>query len=231
MPEPLPEQKSLLLRYHRTQSRTVRDRLLEHYLPLVHVISRRVLLSGSTSLDLEDLIGIGSLTLFDSLKRYDPERGVPFSVFASHRIRGAILDEFRKLNTSRRAGRQVNPALSGRREEFHWSSDPEGEGGLTETSSYKIDGLKSFESLDLLVDPKANGSIDNLERREIIDHLTTTLSARERVLLRLYYERGVTMREISKRLGLSVPRISAMHTSILDRLQARFKELRHEVFS
>jgi len=88
-----------------------------------------------------------------------------------------------------------------------------------------------FESLDLLVDPKGSGSIDDFERREVIAHLTTSLSARERKILNLYYGRGITMREISKRIGLSVPRISALHSSILGRLQARFKELQHEVFS
>ena len=90
---------------------------------------------------------------------------------------------------------------------------------------------RGLASLDLLVDPKGRGLIDDFERREVIDHLTTMLDARERNILSLYYGRGITMREISQRLGLSVPRVSALHSSILGRLQARFKELRHEVFS
>ena len=71
-----------------------------------------------------------------------------------------------------------------------------------------LDGLKSFDSLDRIVDPNWSGSIDDFERREVIDHLVTSLSERERDILRLYYGRGITMREISKRVGLSVPRIS-----------------------
>ncbi len=90
---------------------------------------------------------------------------------------------------------------------------------------------KSHNALDRLVDPRGSGSIDDFERREVITFLTTILSARERSILNLYYGRGITMREISKRLGLSAPRISALHSGILGRLQTRFKELKNEVFS
>jgi RNA polymerase sigma factor for flagellar operon FliA len=225
------EQESLLLRYQRSRSRKLRDRLLECYLPLVHGISRRILVSRNSTMDLDDLVGVGSLALFESLKRYDPKRGVRFSAFAAHRIRGAILDEFRKLNGAKRSSRGAvrypgdDVDCRERASESETKSRAE---ALSEPASMPA---SEFESLDHLVDPKGSGSIDDLERREVIAHLTTSLSARERNILNLYYGRGITMREISKRIGLSVPRISALHSSILGRLQARFKELQHEVFS
>jgi len=224
--EPLREQQKLLLHYRRTRSREVRDRLLEYYLPLVDTIARRCLLSHTTALDLEDLIGVGSLALFDSLNRYDPHRGVLFPVYATHRIRGAILDEFRKVNGKKRASRASGKAVETGSGEHRTALGVDGE-----PRQYKSDWVKGYASLDLLIDPRGNGSIDDFERREVIAHLTTTLSARERCILNLYYGHGITMREIAKCIGLSVPRISTMHASILGRLQARFKELKNEVFS
>lgn len=230
LPEPLREQRKLLLRYRRTRSREVRDRLLEYYLPLVYAIARRTLISRSTSLDLDDMIGIGSLALFDSLERYDPHRGVAFPVFASHRIRGAILDEFRKLDDSKRSGLcpERSPAFP-----QAGQASTGGAGGVFRAARPRgrhLAWMKSHDALDRLVDPRGSGSIDDFERREVITFLTMTLSARERSILNLYYGRGITMREISKRLGLSAPRISALHTGILGRLQTRFKELKNEVF-
>jgi RNA polymerase sigma factor FliA len=227
--KPLKEQDKLLQRYCRTRSREVRDRLLEHYLPLVYTIARRVVMAHYRAADVGDLVGVGSLALFESLTRFDPRRGVPFSIFAAPRIRGAILDDFRKQNHGRHGGRwrKNEPDAPGVPVGSETENDRSGvDGWEARRSSYR-----AFESLDLLVDPKGSGSIDDFERREMVAHLTTTLSARERNILNLYYGRGITMREISKRMGLSVPRISSLHSSILGRLQSRFKELQHEVFS
>lgn len=216
------ERNRLLREYQRTRSRELRDSLLEYYLPLVHVIARRILASRAGVLDFEDLVGVGSLALFDSLLRFDALRGVAFSVFAGHRIRGAILDELRKLSGARRRATTASRAADGARDDRD---------RMGERWEGRREAGRGLASVDLLVDPKGRGLIDDFERREVIDHLTTTLDARERNILRLYYGRGITMREISQRLGLSVPRVSALHASILGRLQARFKELRHEVFS
>lgn len=212
MAKPIREQTKLLLRYRRTRSRELRDQLIEAYLPLVESVARRVFVARRTGLDLDDLVGIGVLGLVDSLRRFDPDRGVAFSVFAGTRIRGAIMDECRKLNSAKRAARALvangdfdrPPGL-----------DPSATGGI----------------LDGLIDPRSRGSIDAFERREMIGYLTETLTARERRLLMLYYGRGATMREVADRMGLSVPRISALHASILGRLHQRLREMKHEVLS
>ncbi|MBN2492851.1 MAG: sigma-70 family RNA polymerase sigma factor [Planctomycetes bacterium] len=210
----------------------MRDRLLEYYLPLVYTVARRMLALRRTALDLEDLVGIGSLALFESLQRYDPRRGVPFATFARHRVRGAILDEMRKLRGGRPEGRAArllrNVSSGGSRVRPAGGDRAPAMAQLREAA---LDRAAETGSLDLLVDPRGRGSIDDFERREVIAHLTTSLSARERNILNLHYGRGITMREISKRIGLSEPRVCALHASILGRLQSRFKALRHEVFS
>jgi RNA polymerase sigma factor for flagellar operon FliA len=230
--KPFKDKEQLLRRYRRTRSREVRDRLLEYYLPLVYSIARRTLGLRRATLDLEDLVGIGSLALFESLNRYDPRRGVPFSVFAGHRVRGAILDELRKLRGNRPVGRPFRLLPEALGWEPRWPPPGgDGEAAVTQPRRTTVDPINEPGSMDLLIDPKGRGSIDDFERREVIAHLTTSLTARERKILNLYYGRGITMREISKRIGLSVPRVSALHASILGRLQSRFKALRHEVFS
>lgn len=223
--KPLQEQTKLLARYRRTRSEETRERLLEHYLPLVYSVARRVLITRNTTLDLDDLIGIGVLALCDSLRRFDPKREVAFSVFATHRIRGAILDEFRKLNSAKRAAR----ALVSRHEP---EPDANREPGAEDEARGRATRLAAWvPSLDSLVDPKGQGSLDDFERREMIDYLTTALSPREKYILKLYYARGATMREIAQHVGLSVPRVSALHASVLGRLHTRLKEMKHEVLS
>lgn len=208
----LTEEERLLRRYRRTRSREVRDRLLEHFLPLVKREARRVHRRRRGTMELEDLVSVGALALLDALRRYDPKRGVDFRSFAGYRIRGAMLDELRAFSPGRRSPRGPRVLL------------------MPEAASERL-GPPPGTALEELVDPNGRDSLDELELREMIDHLTTSLTARERDILNLYYGRGVSMREISQRLGLSVPRVSALHASILGRLHTRFQRWQKEVFS
>lgn len=70
------------------------DRVMHHY-PLVCRIAGSIHTRLPRSVEVGDLINVGVLALIDSLDRFDPSRGVPFEMFARHRIRGAILDALR----------------------------------------------------------------------------------------------------------------------------------------
>ena len=71
----------------------LRNKLMEHYLPLVRFNADRIHTKLPEEVDVEDLVSAGIFGLMDALDAYDPERGVKFETYCAPRIRGAILDE------------------------------------------------------------------------------------------------------------------------------------------
>jgi RNA polymerase sigma factor for flagellar operon FliA len=93
---------------------TSRDQLILDHLPMVKVIAVRVHKELPIHVELDDLVHAGVLGLFDAVKKYDPEKQVPFASYAKYRIKGAILDGLRQLDWAsremRRRYRQVEAA-------------------------------------------------------------------------------------------------------------------------
>lgn len=85
---------------HQERLRARRDALVAENLPLVRSIALSVQKSLPASFDLEDLIGVGHVALLEVAARYKPAKhgGTPFSAYARHRIRGAIIDSVRRRN-------------------------------------------------------------------------------------------------------------------------------------
>ncbi|RLC25735.1 MAG: FliA/WhiG family RNA polymerase sigma factor, partial [Deltaproteobacteria bacterium] len=75
-----------------------REELILKYAPLVRYIAERMAMRLPPSVSKDDLASAGILGLFDAIDKFDPERGVKFRTYAEHRIRGAILDELRKMD-------------------------------------------------------------------------------------------------------------------------------------
>ena len=75
-----------------------RNRLLEHYLPIVKYSAERLRVRLPDEVDVDDLISAGFFGLMDALKAYDPTRGVKFETYCAPRVRGAILDELRAMD-------------------------------------------------------------------------------------------------------------------------------------
>src|SRR5690348_6350970 len=83
-------------------SRELRDRIVLEHLSLVKAIAIRVHENLPVHVDMDDLIHAGVLGLFDAVMKYDSEKNVAFHAYAKHRIKGAILDSLRQLDTASR---------------------------------------------------------------------------------------------------------------------------------
>src|SRR5690349_12464844 len=85
-------------KYQEHKSPELRIELITMYAPLVRFVVGRLGIPPTSLLDMEDLIGYGTIGLINAIDRYDPARGVRFEAFATPRIRGAVIDQIRQLN-------------------------------------------------------------------------------------------------------------------------------------
>jgi RNA polymerase sigma factor (sigma-70 family) len=91
----LEEERELFLEYQRQHTYEVRNRIVERYMPLSSIVARKIERRLPQRVDRRDLIGAGNSGLIRAVDLYDLARGIEFPVYASQRIRGAILDELR----------------------------------------------------------------------------------------------------------------------------------------
>jgi RNA polymerase sigma factor for flagellar operon FliA len=229
----------------------LRNELIVRYSPLVRGVVGRLGIPPTGLLDSEDLVSYGTIGLINAIDRFDPQRGVRFEAFASMRIRGAVIDQMRVLNWIPRSAvsrmRQMESALSSVEQRLGRparESEVAQELGvsvekyrhmLTEINTTVLSLDAPLGSLiqddevtslsELLEDHSSPGPVEQIERREVSELLIMAierLPARERMLLSLYYEKELTMKEISKILGVSESRICQLHIQALVRLRVFF---------
>src|SRR5262245_38977382 len=108
--------RSVWLEYRRTHERSLRDRLIVAYAPLVKYVAGRLGSGLPAHVDEGDLVSYGLLGLIDAIERYDPGRDIKFETFAMLRIKGSIIDELRALDwvprSVRSRARQIERAIA-----------------------------------------------------------------------------------------------------------------------
>ena len=220
--------------------------LLEQHLPLVRRQALSLQLKLPACVELDDLIQAGTIGLLDALKRFDANQGASFATFASQRIRGAMLDELRSRNwvprRVRRNARALDETL--RLLEQRLGRAPE------EREIAAALGIDLAEYRQLLLD--ANGSqmvaLDEMGEDEI-DAVSATSQAlspfaelaegrdrerlikaiealpeREKLLLALYYQEDLNLKEIGAVLGVSESRVCQLHSQAVARLRSWLAE-------
>ncbi len=181
-----------------------RDEELEQWRQLVWYVVNRIRPRLPASVGEEDLFSAGMVGLLSAARSYDPNRGAEFKTYAYHRIRGAILDELRRLDFLPRSQRERNRRIG--RESPGLVPLPTDEDGQ--------------ECLEAAPERQAVDNEDLLARlREEIDRLP----ARMRTVMALYHYEGLKMREIGERLGLTESRVSQIHSNAVSRLRRVLK--------
>ncbi len=228
-----------------------RQGLVVKLLPLVRSLALRMHRTLPAHIEVDDLIGAGSLGLLDAVRRFDARKQVRIESYARHRIRGAILDSLRSLDSAsrdmRRKTRKVEKAyrdLEARRGEPATDVEVAGELGVTldewhrtirDLRAVGLDGL--HPTVTMAARPAgeenlvARNQLDpfdrcyRLEQREILKRAVSGLPRRERLIISLYYQRPRTMKEIAARLGVDQSRVSQLHSAALVRLRKRVSTL------
>jgi RNA polymerase sigma factor for flagellar operon FliA len=232
----------------------VRNRLLEHYLPLVKYNAERIWARLPDGVELDDLMSAGVFGLMDAVDAFDLTRGVKFETYCVPRIRGAMLDELRTMDWVPRLVRskqsKVEVAKKALEAALGRPPRPEelaaklgvpldqidqfvGEATAANLVSlnkkwYETDSYKDVREIDILEDKKAEDPTGRLQNHDLMRLVTRGLNRNERLIVILYYYEEMTMKEIGATLNLSESRVSQMHSSIVARLQAQLSKRRPE---
>lgn len=232
----------------------LRNRLIEHYFPLVRYNAERVWAKLPDGVDLNDMISAGVFGLMDAIESFDMGRGVKFETYCVPRIRGAMLDELRTMDWVPRLVRSKASKLEAARKQLEAEvgrppTDAELAARLglpideyeklrAEASAvnlvslnkkwYETDSYKDVREIDIIEDTKGEDPTDGIQKRDVMRLVTKGLNRNERLIIILYYYEELTMKEIGQTLGLSESRVSQMHSSIVARLKDQLRKRRPE---
>lgn len=211
----------------------------EDHLGLVHHVARKLSRTLAVEVELDELVGAGVLGLMQAVEAFDPARGFTFSTFAATRIRGAILDELRRVDPMPRNARQkwrrlhaVEESLTARLERAPTEEEIAEEMGVdlrTLSRWRRVIDAASPESLDGAVGIHASRageierSVEHAEQVERVRKVLLLLRPQERAVFHLLYAEGLSGREASERLHLTQSRVSQIRKSGLRKLRARLR--------
>ncbi len=242
----------LWLRYAATRDATLREKLILQYAPLVKYVVGRLAINLPTVVDSDDVISYGILGLLDAVDRFDPNRGIKFETYAIARVRGSIIDNLRALDqiprTTRQRAREIEAAYTDL--ESKLSRPPTDEEvaahlGIeldrfhqlllrSTATTLSLDSATEFDENsapisrgDLIEDKESPDPVDLAERKEVMGELIKAvqhLPERERLVLALYYNEELTMKEISRVMDISESRVCQLHAQALVRLRSYLRD-------
>lgn len=226
--------------YKKTGDRTVREGLILHYQPLVKYVVGRVGATLPASVDRQDLQSYGLFGLIDAIDKFDLERNIKFETYAVNRIRGAILDELRKLDwvprSVRAKAREIDEAYSSlekllgrspsdREVAEHLGLSLEELAAVASTASatqvlplddigLTRDGDDRLGLHDTVSDTAA-GAIDSNyeidEAKALLSDAIISLPEDGRTVVTLYYYEALTFAAIATVLGVTESRVCQIH--------------------
>jgi len=218
--------------------------LVREYATLVKRIAHHLISRLPSSVQPDDLIQSGMIGLLEAASKYDPAKGASFETYAGIRIRGSMLDEIRKGDwiprSVHRNGRSVTAAMQslenqlGRDATDREVADKMGV-SLSEYFSILKDSmggkLFSFDEIPLLggqgVESSQPGPLDQVQKRLFQQSLAVAigdLPEREQLVLSLYYDDELNLKEIGQVIGVSESRVSQIHTQAALRLRAKLSD-------
>ena len=232
-----------------------KQELINEYAPIIKLMAGRLALRMPPSVEVDDLVQVGVIGFLEALERYDPKRNIQFKTYAEIRVRGAMLDYLRSLDwvptSLRRKIKQLKEverqlqAEKGRpltREEIAEAlgETPENTEKLLRYN-YNSSMLSLYQEtrdgeatewIASIADEKAVDPVDVIHQEDLLENLAVAISElpyRERLVLSLYYYEGLTMKEISKVLSVTVSRVSQIHSSAIRSVQRKLAALIKEV--
>ncbi|MEO7072040.1 MAG: RNA polymerase sigma factor FliA [Rhodanobacter sp.] len=231
-------------------SRESADDLVRRHAPLVRRIAYHLMGRLPSSVDVSDLIQSGMIGLLEAAKHFATDRGASFETYAGIRIRGAMLDELRRTDWTPRSvhrkarevaevirqvetetGAEASDAEVIRRlgisaDEYHQV--------LADAACVRLLSLTSADDGDDssvmdVADEAALEPSQGIERdgmREALASQISRLPEREQLVMSLYYEQELNLKEIGVVLGVSESRVCQIHGQAVLRLRARLKDWR-----
>ncbi len=238
--------KKLWEEYGKTRLPEIREKIILEYAPLVKLVAGRLSMYLGYNVDYEDLVSYGIFGLIDAIDKFDCLKDVKFETYASLRIRGAILDQIRKMDWIPRTIRQKQKKIDAVIKEIEMST---GRGGTDEEIARGL-GISNEEYLEWQSQMKITNVVslneymeqgsevpaesnrhttarfdspeENIEKEElkkVLEQTMQLLTEKERKVILLYYYEELTLKEISHILEVSESRVSQLHTRALQKMK------------
>jgi len=236
-----PTAQDLWRRYHKQADTDSENALIEKYLSLVSSIAARLAMTLPEHVDQDDLYSSGLVGLLQALRNYDPTCGASFETYARTRVRGAMLDELRKMDwvprTVHEKARKLQAAMNQLEQKLgqvpteaqmakvlNLSLSEYGK-LLTEirpAAFVCLDTVTSEDDAGNLYEVVANSAdenplekISNRELKQVILERLKALPEMQRKVLALYYGEELHLREIAEVVGLTESRICQIHAQAI----------------
>lgn len=232
-------------------NKKLRDDIIVQYIYLVRYAVSRIKVSLPVTISIEDITGYGVEGLINAVERFSPLKNARFETYALIRIRGAILDKVRSQDFLPRSVRKkikdVKQAAEVLKQEYgrtptsseiaqYLDMDVDKVNtilseDITVTSIYDKRGSSedSMEIIDTIEDSNKLNPQERLEEKNVRTDLQRALQRlpeRERVLMVLYYQENMTMKEIGSTLNMSESRVCQLHAQAIMKLKNILNENR-----
>ena len=231
--------------YHKTKSADIREQLILEYAPLVKLVAGRLSMYLGFNVEYDDLVGYGIFGLIDAIDKFDLMKDVKFETYASLRIRGAILDQIRKMDwiprTIRQRQKKIEAAIREiERDGGHVATDAEiaAKMEISEDeyqnwqNQMKVTGVVSLNEFmeqgsDIPEDSnnrsssfvKPEEAMEKEELKKMLAESLEKLTDKEKKVILLYYYEELTLKEIAEVLEVSESRVSQLHTRALQKMR------------
>ena len=232
--------------YRKSPTPEMREQIILEYAPLVKVVAGRLSMYLGYNVEYEDLVSYGIFGLIDAIDKFDMQKDVKFETYASLRIRGAILDQIRKMDwiprTVRQKQKKIDEAIRNIEMRTGKNATDEqvaGELGLEQEeltewqSRLKITNVISLNEFleqgqEPVMDARGNSHfsqpedvVSESELKQVLEEALEVLTEKEKKGIFLYYYEDLTLKEISKVLEVSESRVSQLHTKALLKMRAK----------
>lgn len=242
------DKEKLWLEFSKKPVPELREKIIIEYAGLVKIVAGKLSIYLGHNVEYDDLVGYGTFGLIDAIDKFDYGKGVKFETYASLRIRGAILDQIRKMDwlprTVRQKQKRIDAAYSKIESETgRLATDEE----IAAELEISVDELDSWQnqtkaagliSLDDYLEQGNEGGINSIsngaeeyhqperiyekqEVRQILLETLESLTEKEKKVILLYYYEELTLKEISAVLEVSESRISQLHTKAIQKLRLK----------
>lgn len=241
------ERNKLWVDYEKSnQNSAIREKIILEYAPLVKLVAGRLSMYLGYNVEYEDLVSYGIFGLIDAIDKFDYTKAVKFETYASLRIRGAILDQIRKMDwiprTIRQRQKQIDAVMRQvESEKGRAATDEEIAIGLGISndeylewqSKMKITNIVSLNEFleqgsEIPNAPSASRhfimpeeAVEQEELKVMLADSLKLLTEKERRVVELYYYEDLTLKEISHILEVTESRVSQLHTKALQKMKTK----------
>ena len=232
--------------YARLKTSELREKLILEYAPLVKVVAGRLSMYLGYNVEYEDLVSYGVFGLIDAIDKFDKNKEVKFETYASLRIRGAILDQIRKMDwiprTIRQRQKQIDtamkeleqrngrPATDAELAAYMGISEDEFLDWQNQVKADNIISLNEYveQGNDISSEKSVSSGfetpesvVEKGELKQMLEESLELLTDKEKKVILLYYYEELTLKEISRVLEVSESRISQLHTKALQKMKTK----------